>query len=134
VLPTYAVGGDVYGKAAVLGLVVAAITGVLMGVFPGFEFWAALIMGFTVPEAVARGSNQKRGPGLQMVAMACVVFGFVVSRVVLSSLPDLVPLGGINQPSYAGVPAILADLPFYLSQYSILWLALALFLANRRLA
>jgi hypothetical protein len=132
VLPTYAVSSDFYLKAGVAGLAVGAVTGVLMGLFPGFEFWAALLVGIAVPEAVATGSNQKRSPGLQGVAVAAVVFAFVVSRVVINAFPGLIPIGWMGV-SYSGI-GLLDSLPFYLTQYSILWLAMALFLAYRRLA
>jgi hypothetical protein len=132
VLPTYAVSADYYLKAALFGFAAAGAAGVLMGLFPAFEFWAALIMGIAVPEAVAVAANQKRGPGLQMVAMAAVVFGFALSRVVLSAFPLLIPLGGINFPGRSGI-SFLDNLPGHITQYTILWLALALFLSHRRL-
>jgi hypothetical protein len=139
VVPTYAVSSDYYLKAGSIGLLVAAAAGVLMGLFPAFEFWAALLMGIAVPEAVAFASNQKRSPGLQWVAMAAVVFGFALSRVVMEVLPVIFPLGGLNDPFnvYRGGffrgADFFSDLPFYANQYTVLWLALALFLANRRL-
>lgn len=123
VLPTYAVDSSVYIKAAVAGLVVASVVGVLMGYFPDFEFWTALIMGLAVPEAVAVGANQKRGPGLQMVGMACIFAGFVVSRVVMNAVGTF---------SFTGI-SLLGNLPFYLTQYSVLWLALMIFLTYKRL-
>lgn len=132
VLPTYAISSDYYLKAAVAGFVAASLTGVLMGLFPAFEFWAALLMGIAVPEAISAAANQKRGQGLQALAMGAVVFGFVLSRFVMQAFPDLLPLGGINQPGRSGLP-FLDDLPFYITQFTIIWLALALFLANRRL-
>lgn len=132
VLPTYAVSGDYYIKSALAGLGAAAVAGLLMGLFPGFEFWAALLMGIAVPEAVAAASNQKRGPGLQWVAIGSVLFGFVLSRVVMETLPLRLALGGANFPFPSDIE-FLANLPFYVTQYSILWLALALFLASRRL-
>ena len=132
VLPTYAVSTDYYLKAVVFGFGVAGIVGVLMGLFPAFEFWVALLMGIAVPEAVAFASNQKRGPGLQMVGVAAVVFGFALSRVVLMTFPLLFPLGGINVPSGSDIP-FLNGLPFYITQYTLLWLALSIFLAYRRL-
>src|SRR5437867_12042582 len=110
VLPTYAISGDYYLKASVAGFAAAAGAGALMGLFPAFEFWAALLMGIIVPEGVAIGANQKRGPGLQMVAIAAVVFGFALSRVVLIAFPLLIPLGYINEPSESGIP-LLDSLP-----------------------
>lgn len=132
VLPTYAISTDVYLKGAIAGLVVAAIMGTLMGVFPAFEFWAAFVMGIAVPEAIAVVSNQKRGPGLQMVAIGAIVFGFVLSRVVMEALPGLLLLDGINMPIGTSID-LFRSLPFYLTQYSVVWLALAGFLAYRRL-
>jgi hypothetical protein len=126
VLPTYAISADFYLKAAVAGLVVAGLLGAAMGFFPDWEFWLALALGILSSEAVAIAANQKRGPGLQMVAMAAVVFGFIVSRVILQINPPPLDLGGFLSPT--------ADLlPFHITQYTIMWLALALFLANRRL-
>ena len=133
VLPTYAISTDYYVKAGVAGLLAASAAGALMGIFPGFEFWAALLMGVVVPEAVTRAANLKRGPGLQAVAMGAIVFGFVVSRVVLHFFPLLIPMDGINLPYlFSPIRSLRGD-PFYLSQFTIIWLALALFLANRRL-
>ncbi|HVG01178.1 MAG TPA: hypothetical protein VND68_15160, partial [Chloroflexia bacterium] len=95
VLPTYAIDASVYVKAALYGLIAGGLAGVLMGLFPVFEFWGALLMGIVVPEAVAFASNQKRGPGLQMVGLGCVVFGFIVSRFVITNWFLLIPLGGL---------------------------------------
>jgi hypothetical protein len=124
VLPTYALDANVYLKSAVLGFVAAGAAGVLMGLLPAFEFWVALIMGIAVPEAVAIGSNQKRGPGLQILGIAAIAFGFAVSRLVMGARGIDTALSGID---------FLDALPFYLSQYSILWIALAIFLTYRRL-
>lgn len=132
VLPTYAVDTSVYVKAALFGLGAGGVLGAVMGLFPAFEFWAALVMGIAVPEAVARASNQKRGPGLQMVGIACVVFGFIVSRFVLSRWPFLIPLGGTNLPFGSGIELFDA-LPFYATQHTVLWLVLAIFLTYKRL-
>lgn len=141
VLPTYALSADYYAKSIGAGLVAAAVVGVVMGVLPGFEFWAALLMGIVVPEAITAVANQKRGPGLQMIAMAAVVFGFVVSRVVLHFVPIAWDLdvnlrfffSFLPRSGNLVLPVLGAD-PFFVNQYTIIWLALALFLANRRLA
>jgi hypothetical protein len=82
---------------------------------------------------VGIATNQKRGPGLQAVGMAAVVFGFIISRIVMQGFSQFIPsLGGINAPYPSGID-LLDNLPFYVTQYTIVWLALALFLANRRL-
>jgi hypothetical protein len=134
VLPTYAIGTDVYVRAGIVGLVAAVFTGVLMGLFPGFEFWAALLMGIAVPELVARAANQKRGPGLRAIAFVSIVFGFVLSRVVIDMFPFLIPMDGINFPPMGGLD-FLGQLPYFefVTQYTLLWLAMALFLAYQRL-
>ncbi|MDQ3706943.1 MAG: hypothetical protein M3437_17320 [Chloroflexota bacterium] len=132
VLPTYALDSSVYLKAAMFGLVAAGLTGVLLGLFPAFEFWGALLMGITVPEAVARASNQKRGPGLQMVGIGCLAFGFILSRFVSVQWPDLIPLGDINVQFLTGI-GLFDRLPFYLTQYTVLWMLLAVFLTYKRL-
>lgn len=124
VVPTYALDSSVYLKAGVAALIVAGLIGVVMGFFPRFEFWAALIMGIAVPEAVAFGSNQKRGPGLQILGIAAIAFGFIVSRFVMGATTFF--------PFPSGI-AFLDELPFYLTQYSILWIGLAIFLTYKRL-
>ena len=132
VLPTYAISTDYYLKAALAGGLAAAIAGVLMGLFPAFQFWAALLMGIAVPESIAIAANQKRGPGLRAVAMIAIVFGFLLSGLVLHVTIGLIPLGGLNYPYPSGIP-LLDQLPFYITQYTILWLAMALLLAYQRL-
>lgn len=123
VLPTYAISTDYYLKAALAGFVVAAVVGALMGVFSEFEFWAALLMGIAVPEAISFAANQKRGPGLQMVGIGAIIFGFIISRVVM---------GVLGRELFSGI-ALLDRLPVSITQYTILWLALAIFFTYRRL-
>jgi hypothetical protein len=106
-VPTYAVDTSYYVRAAAVGVGAAAALGVLWGLFPGFDFWAALIMGLVVGEGVSWAANMKRGPGLQMVGVASVVAGAALSRVVqefvlntpglrgfLFSIPGNGPRGG----------------------------------------
>jgi hypothetical protein len=128
VLPTYAVSPNYYLKATLAALGAAGVSGVLMGFFPAFEFWAALLMGITVPEAVAFASNQKRGPGLQAVAVVAVLFGFALSRYIIEAFHTMNPL-----ERFLRTLPIFEDWPFFVNQYTIMWLALALFLAYRRL-
>jgi hypothetical protein len=133
VLPTYAVSTDYYLKAGLAGLITGGLTGVLMGVFPGFEFWVALLMGIAVAEGVAIAANQKRSQGLQILALGSILFGFVLSRIVIEAgLYRIFPMDGVNRPSPGGVP-FLDSLPFYITQYTIIWLVLAMFLAYQRL-
>ena len=56
VLPTYAVSGSYYLKAVLAAGGAATVCGILMGFFPDFEFWTALLMAIAVPEAVAWAS------------------------------------------------------------------------------
>lgn len=132
VLPTYAIGADYIVRALLAGLLGAAVTGVLMGIFPGFEFWAALLMGIIVPEAITLSANGKRGQRLQTIAIGCIAFGFVLSRVVIRAFPLLIPLGGINLPGLSGIRP-LDNMGLFVTQYTILWFAMAVFLAYRRL-
>ena len=83
VVPTYAVGSSNLVRSGALGFATAGAIGVLWGLLPGFAFWAALIMGLVVGEVVSAAANMKRGPGLQMIGLAAVVFGILVSRAVL---------------------------------------------------
>ncbi len=86
VLPTYAVSSTYYTRAALFGFGVATAIGIVWAILPGFEFWAALTLGLAVGEAVGAGANQKRGPGLQGVGVAAVIWGIVVSRLALAVL------------------------------------------------
>ena len=129
VLPTYAVGADYYLKSALAAIAAATVTGALMGFFPAFEFWAALLMGIAVPEAVSVASNQKRGPGLQAVAMVAVVGGFALSRVIMELFHTVIKIPGYG---YNTLP-LFREWPVFVNQYTILWLAMALFLSYRRL-
>lgn len=128
VLPTYAVGSDVYIKAALFGLAAATVTGIIMGFLPNWEFWAALFMAVGVSEAVSLASNQKRGPGLQIVAIASIVAGFAVSRIVM----EVFNTADIYKFLNPGLD-LFRDLPFYFTQYTILWLAMSAFFTYRRL-
>ena len=100
VLPTYAVSSTYYTRAALFGFGVATAIGLLWAILPGFEFWAALALGLAVGEAVGAAANQKRGPGLQAVGVAAVIWGIVVSRLALAVL--------LLQPAFA---TFIAGLP-----------------------
>ncbi len=50
-----------------------------------WSFWFALLLGFGVAEAVSWAANRKRGVNLQLVGMACVLLGVLVSRLVLNA-------------------------------------------------
>ena len=86
-------------KAAAVGLGVAIAVGLLWGYAPDWGFYLALLLGFGVAEAMAWASNAKRGRDLQLLALAVVAAGLIVSRLVLaqrlgipwSSVNDLTP-------------------------------------------
>jgi hypothetical protein len=114
VLPTYAVDTSYYAKSAVAGIGAAAIIGVLWGFLPGFDFWAALIMGIVVGDLVSRMANMKRGPGLQMVGLLSVGVGVLISRAVfafangnaaLRDLMDQIP-GNIAHNGWFGLDIV----------------------------
>jgi DNA-directed RNA polymerase subunit RPC12/RpoP len=70
--------------AAGAGLVVAALVGIGWGFFPDWEFYWALLLGFGVVEVIARLLPARQGADLQAIAIAIVVFGVVLSRVILA--------------------------------------------------
>jgi hypothetical protein len=60
------------------------------------------------------------------------VFGFVLSHVVMRlGWWQIISLGGVNRPQFGGISFL--DNPFFINQYTILWLAMALFFAFQRL-
>jgi hypothetical protein len=83
-LPTYTTTPAVLIKGAFLGLLVALGVGVLWGYFPHWQFYLALLLGFGVAEGVSWAANYKRGRDLQLLAVGCVAFGLVVSRMVIA--------------------------------------------------
>jgi hypothetical protein len=84
-LPTYATDTPTLLRAGVAGFATAAAVGVILGYWPHWHFYLALVMGFGVAEVIARLSANKRGVDLQIVAMAAVAAGVLVSRVVLAN-------------------------------------------------
>jgi hypothetical protein len=83
-LPTYQTNSNVLLKAGAAGLAVAVVVGVIWGFIPDWGFYLSLALGFGVAEAMARMANYKRGRDLQVVAMAMVALGLVISRYVLA--------------------------------------------------
>ncbi len=73
-------------KAGAFGVIVAVAVGFLWGSYPSWGFYMALLLGFGVAEAVARGGNYKRGPELQALSMGCIFIGIVVSRYTIAQL------------------------------------------------
>jgi hypothetical protein len=70
--------------AAIAGLVVATAAGIGWGFFPEWEFYWALILGFGAVETMARFLRPRRGLDLQIIAIVIVVYGVLLSRVVLA--------------------------------------------------
>jgi DNA-directed RNA polymerase subunit RPC12/RpoP len=83
-LPTYRTPANSLVKAAGAALGVAVGTAVLWRFFPEWQFYFCLLMGFGVVETIARFSGNKRGADLQLLAVAIVTVGFVLSRVLLA--------------------------------------------------
>jgi len=70
--------------AAAAGLAVATVVGIGWGFFPNWQFYWALLLGFGTVETMVRLLTKRQGLDLQAIAIAIVVFGIVLSRVVLS--------------------------------------------------
>lgn len=83
-LPTYQTSASALIKSIGLGILIALGVGIIWGIFPDWSFYLALILGFGVAEGMAWTANYKRGSDLQIAAIACVVLGLVVSRVVIA--------------------------------------------------
>jgi len=83
-LPTYQTSPNALARAGGVGLAVAVAVGVLWGYIPDWGFYLSLLLGFGVAEAMAKAANYKRGRDLQIIAMALVALGLVISRYVLA--------------------------------------------------
>jgi hypothetical protein len=70
--------------AAAAGLAVATAVGIGWGFFPEWQFYWALLLGFGTVETMVRLLTKRQGPDLQAIAIAIVVYGIVLSRVVLA--------------------------------------------------
>ena len=70
--------------AAAAGLVVATAVGIAWGFFPNWQFYLALLLGFSTVETMVRLLTKRQGLDLQAIAIAIVVFGLVLSRVVMA--------------------------------------------------
>jgi hypothetical protein len=70
--------------AAGAGLAVAAAVGIGWGFFPAWGFYWALLLGFGSVETMVRFLRKQRGADLQAIAIVIVIFGVVLSRVILA--------------------------------------------------
>lgn len=83
-LPTYRTPANNLLKAVGAGLGIAIVTAVLWRFFPNWQFYWCLLLGFGTVETMARLTGNKRGPDLQVAAIAIVTVGLVLSRVLLA--------------------------------------------------
>lgn len=83
-MPTYRTPASSLAKAAGAGLAVAVGTAILWRFLPEWQFYLCLLMGFGTVEAIARFSGNKRGADLQLLAVAIVTIGFLLSRALLA--------------------------------------------------
>ena len=70
--------------AAAAGLAVATAVGIAWGFFPNWQFYWALLLGFGTVETMVRLLTKRQGLDLQAIAIAIVVFGIILSRLVLA--------------------------------------------------
>jgi hypothetical protein len=70
--------------AAAAGLAVATAVGIGWAFFPEWQFYWALLLGFGTVETMVRLLTKRQGLDLQAIAIVVVVFGMVLSRVVLA--------------------------------------------------
>jgi hypothetical protein len=63
---------------------VATAVGIAWGFFPDWQFYWALLLGFGTVETMVRLLTKRQGLDLQAIAIAIVVFGLLLSRVVLA--------------------------------------------------
>jgi B-box zinc finger len=71
-------------RAALAGLAVATAVGVGWALLPSWGFYWALLLGFGVVETMVWLLRARRGTDLQAIAIAIVVYGVLLSRVILA--------------------------------------------------
>ena len=98
-LPTYRTDSGTLLKSIGLGVVVAAVIGVVWGYIPEWNFYLSLLLGFGVAESMAFMSKNKRGSDLQIAGVLAVVLALVISRVVMAQRYDI-SWSQINQLSH----------------------------------
>lgn len=122
------------GGGLVAALVIGAAWGYLIdaglarfGQGIDWSFWFSLLLGFGVAETISWLANRKRGTNLQAVAIASVLVGFVVSRIVLNlRLPRPLTLDQFFAAPFTQAQFLRIDL------LTILFLGLACVIAWRR--
>jgi hypothetical protein len=83
-LPTYRTDSTSLLKSAGIGFAVAIAIGVIWGYIPNWNFYLALLLGFSVAESMVRLAKGKRGHDLQAVGIAAVLVGLALSRIVIA--------------------------------------------------
>jgi hypothetical protein len=71
-------------RGAAVGAAVAVTIGVLWGLFPNWEFYWCLILGFGISESISWATKYKRGSELMTIAMVCVFISIALARVVIA--------------------------------------------------
>ncbi|HUG15389.1 MAG TPA: hypothetical protein VMM78_10255 [Thermomicrobiales bacterium] len=91
--------------AIAVGSLAAVGTGLLWGRFPEWQFYCALLLGFSVSESMSWAVKYKRGRELQVAAWACVFLGLVVSRLAMAWFSEMLTvdmlLNELDQPGVA---------------------------------
>lgn len=75
--------------AAGAGLAVATVVSIGWGFFPVWQFYFALLLGFGVVETMARLLKGRQGADLQAIAIVIVLYGLLLSRVVMAQRLDI---------------------------------------------
>lgn len=124
-MPSIKTPGSHLLKAIGGGMLVALLVAVIWRFIPGWGFYLSLAMGFGVVETIAKLTRNKRGTDLQLLAMAVITIGFVVSRLLLAERYN-VALAEINQlGEYAQLALRLSpvpDLVYMALAYAIAWI------------
>ncbi|MFW6074395.1 MAG: hypothetical protein ACOC9Y_02300 [Chloroflexota bacterium] len=90
-------------KAAGVGLLIAVAVGIFWGLFPTWNFYMALLLGFGAVEGMAWAANYKRGADLQIAAFGVITIGIIVSRYTIAldnGLDVSVILQNLGQPFF----------------------------------
>lgn len=83
-LPTYRTEPGSLAKAAAAGFAVAIIVSLIWAYIPAWNFFLALLLGFSVVESMIPIVQGKRGSELQAVAIGAVLVGLALSRVFIA--------------------------------------------------
>lgn len=106
-LPTYQTSSGAMLKALIVGSVVAVAVGILWGIFPQWNFYLALALGFGVAEGMAWAANYKRGSDLQIAGILLVVLGLVIARITIAQHDPRVSLDTLlNNATHPAVQRI----------------------------